>query len=41
VSTTECLTVGEREERARMAQRGTESFQRAVCTPGPGNACTK
>ena len=41
VATTECLTVGEREERARTAQRGTESIQRAVCTPGPGNACTK
>ena len=41
VTTTQCLTVGEREERARAAQRGTESIQRSVCTPGPGNSCTQ
>ena len=41
VTKTSCMTVGEREERARMAQRGTESMQRNVCTPGPGNACSK
>jgi hypothetical protein len=38
---TQCMTVGEREERARMAQRGTESMQQNVCTPGPGNLCSK
>jgi hypothetical protein len=41
LSTTECLTVGEREERARVAQAGTNAFQRAVCTPGEGNSCTQ
>jgi hypothetical protein len=41
IAKTECMTVGEREERAQMAARGTESMQRNVCTPGPGNACTK
>jgi hypothetical protein len=41
IATTKCMTVGEREERARVAQRGTESFQRNVCTPGPGNSCTQ
>ena len=38
---TSCLSVGEREERAREAARGTHSMQNNVCTPGPGNACTK
>jgi len=41
ITKTNCMTVGEREERARMAQRGTEAMQRNVCTPGPGNACSK
>ena len=41
LATTECLTVGEREERARVAQAGTNAFQRAVCTPGEGNSCTQ
>jgi hypothetical protein len=41
VTKTSCMTVGEREERARLAQRGTDSMQRNVCTPGPGNACSK
>ena len=41
LSTTECMTVGEREERARVAQAGTAAFQRAVCTPGEGNSCTQ
>jgi hypothetical protein len=41
LATTECLTVGEREERARVAQAGTAAFQRAVCTPGEGNSCAQ
>jgi hypothetical protein len=41
MTTTECMTVGEREEIARTAQRGVESVQRNVCTPGPGNSCTQ
>jgi hypothetical protein len=41
VTTTRCMTVGEREEQARAAQRSTDSVQRNVCTPGPGSACSK
>jgi hypothetical protein len=41
LSTTECMTVGEREERARIASLGTQSMQQNVCTPGEGNACTR
>jgi exonuclease VII small subunit len=41
VATTSCMTVGEREEIAQRAARGTDSMQRNVCTPGPGMACTK
>jgi hypothetical protein len=41
LSTTECMTVGEREERARIAALGTNSMQQNVCTPGEGNACTR
>jgi hypothetical protein len=41
LSTTECMTVGEREERARLAAFGTQSMQNNVCTPGEGNSCTR
>ena len=41
IAKTSCLSVGEREEMARTAQRGTQSMQNNVCTPGPGNACSK
>jgi hypothetical protein len=41
LATTECMTVGEREERARIAALGTQSFQQAVCTPGEGNSCSR
>lgn len=41
MATTSCMTVGEREELAQAAARGTDSMQRNVCTPGAGNPCTK
>jgi hypothetical protein len=41
VAKTSCMSIGEREERAREAARGTHSMQTNVCTPGPGMACTK
>ncbi len=41
VATTSCMTVGEREEIAQAAARGTDSMQRNVCTPGAGNSCTQ
>jgi hypothetical protein len=41
ISRTSCMSVGEREERAREASRGTHSMQENTCTPGEGNPCTR
>ena len=39
--TTECLTVAQREEKARGARDGTNDTMRAVCYPGEGNPCAR
>jgi hypothetical protein len=39
--TTECMTVAEREARAKLARENTEGTQRNVCVPGVGNDCVK
>lgn len=39
--TTECLTVAQREEKARAARAGTHDTMRTVCIPGEGNPCTR
>jgi hypothetical protein len=36
---TECLTIAEREARARNARENTDELFRSVCHEGPGNAC--
>ncbi|MGQ0799857.1 MAG: hypothetical protein ACT4NL_07065 [Pseudomarimonas sp.] len=36
---TECMTVAEREERARRARSGLEDQIRTVCLPGEGKSC--
>lgn len=38
-STNECLTVGDRENRAKSAAEAVEKFQRPECTLGEGSAC--
>lgn len=37
--TTECMTVGEREGRARAAGEGLEKFRRGECIPNETNTC--
>lgn len=37
--TTECLTLGQREERARAARENTDRAQRNLCYVGEGNSC--
>jgi hypothetical protein len=39
--TTECLTVAQREEKARAARAGVNDSVRTVCIPGEGNPCTR
>lgn len=39
--TTECLTVAEREEKARAARSGANDTMRNVCYPGEGQACAR
>ena len=39
VGVTECLTVAEREERARISQLGTRDQQRMTCSPGETSTC--
>ena len=39
LGTTECLTVGQREARARIASESTGNVQRTVCVAGEGNPC--
>ena len=39
--TTECLTVAQREEKARSARAGTNDTMRTVCIPGEGNPCVR
>ena len=39
IPTTECLTVGEREDRGRAASEGTAKVLREVCVPGEANPC--
>ena len=38
-SSNECLTVGDREDRAKSAAEAVEKFQRPECTPGEGQSC--
>ena len=38
-STTECMTVAQREARANSAAEATGKVQREVCIPGEGNPC--
>ena len=38
-STTECMTVAQREARANSAAEATGEVQREVCIPGEGNPC--
>ena len=38
-STTECMTVSQRETRAASAAESTGKIQREVCIPGEGNGC--
>ncbi len=39
--TTECLTVAQREDKARSARNDTHDTMRTVCIPGEGNPCTR
>ncbi|HEU0152900.1 MAG TPA: hypothetical protein VFQ84_06110 [Arenimonas sp.] len=39
--TTECLTVAQREEKARGARSGANDTLRNVCIPGEGQACAR
>lgn len=39
--TTECLTVAQREDKARNARNDTHDTMRTVCIPGEGNPCTR
>ena len=39
--TTECLTVAQREEKARSARAGVNDSVRTVCIPGEGNPCVR
>lgn len=39
VTKNECLTVAEREARARAARDSAQRLQRVTCVPGPGNPC--
>ena len=41
VATTECLTVAEREERARISQAMTRDTQRLTCSPGETSTCSR
>jgi hypothetical protein len=41
VATTECLTIGEREELAWHSSQETADLIRNVCNPGEGNPCSK
>jgi len=41
LSTTECLTVGEREERARISSELARETQRELCVPGETSSCAK
>ena len=41
VSSKLCLTVGERERRAKAAAETTTDIMRTVCAPGEGNPCSK
>ena len=36
---TECMSVAEREARAKAARENTDKFIRNVCTPGEGSSC--
>ena len=38
---TECLTVAQREEKARAGRAGANDTLRSVCIPGEGNACSR
>jgi hypothetical protein len=38
---TECLSVAEREARARSARENTDELFRSLCHEGPGNACSR
>ena len=40
-STTECMTVAQREQRANSSSEVVGKFQREVCIPGTGNPCEK
>lgn len=39
--TTECLTVAQREEKARSSRSGVNDTMRTVCYPGEGQSCTR
>ncbi len=39
--TTECLTVAQREEKARRARNDTHDTMRTACIPGEGNPCSR
>jgi hypothetical protein len=41
VATTECLTVAEREERARISQSFARDSQRLTCSPGETSTCSR
>ena len=41
MATTECKTIGEREELAWHSSRETADLIRTVCSPGEGNPCSK
>jgi hypothetical protein len=40
LNVTECLTVGEREERARISAELAKEAQRSLCSPGETSTCT-
>ena len=41
VGITECLTVGEREERAKISQAMARDQQRSTCSPGETSSCSR
>lgn len=41
VSKKECMTVAEREERARLAREATDNAMRGVCVPSETSSCSK